>query len=89
MIGAKRTISKVKTQASYSDSEPLIQCVPATYKFLSLTMLSSVVLSEECEQQSMKYFWGSEHHPLYTLEIKEQTQPVNAIKPQFHFPTFY
>jgi hypothetical protein len=52
-------------------------------------MLSSVVLSEECEQQSMKYFWGSKHHLLHILEIKEQTQPVNAIKPQLHFSTFY
>lgn len=52
-------------------------------------MLSFVVLSEVCEQLSVKYFWGSEHHLLYKLEIKEQTHPVNAIKPQFHFPTFY
>jgi len=57
--------------------------------YLVLTMLSFAVLSTECEQQSAKYFWGSEHHLLYKLEIKEHTQPVNAIKRQFHCPKFH
>jgi len=48
--------------------------------YIALTMLSFAVLSTVCEQQSAMYFWGSEHHLLYKLEIKEQTQPVNAIK---------
>ena len=52
-------------------------------------MLSFVVLSTVCEQQSAKYFWGSEHHLLYKLEIKEHTQPVIAIKHQFHCPIFH
>lgn len=57
--------------------------------YLALTMLSFAVLSTVCEQQSEKYFWGSEHHLLYKLEIKEQQiQPVNAIKRQFRRPTF-
>lgn len=55
--------------------------------YLGLTMLSFAVLSTVYEQQSAKYFWGSEHHLLYKLEIKEQTQPVNAIKHQFRYPT--
>jgi len=50
-------------------------------------MLSFVVLSKVCEQQSMKYFWGSKHHHPYNLEVKEQTPTVNAIKPQLYFPT--
>jgi hypothetical protein len=57
--------------------------------YIALTMLSFAVLSTVREQQSAKYFWGSEHHLLYKLEIKEQTQTVNAIKRQFRFPTFH
>ena len=57
--------------------------------YLALTMLSFVVLSTVREQQSAKYFWGSEHHLLYILEIKEQTQPVNTIKHQLHCPIFH